>query len=202
MVVASVGGIGIIIGAVAKFFGDALANRIAAKYERETDAMITEMRGRLDDGLSRLNAALQHQNFVLQRLAEIELNGIHSCWRAASSGQHLVNGVRPVDCGTDAEALRVRIKQLAAAHNTLLALIGKYDPFLDQDVRTILHEIARVLRLEISQASREAFTSRWWDQGEENRAALETQVTGLRAAVQLRIAALRQLADDSRRRPE
>ena len=92
---------------------DTLANRIVAKYQRETDTMLTERRGRLDDGLSRLNAALQHQNLVLQRLAEIELNGIHSCWRAAISSQHLVNGLRPVDCGTNAEALRERVKEAA-----------------------------------------------------------------------------------------
>lgn len=161
--------------------------------------MLTDMRGRLDDGLSRLNAALQHQNFVLQRLAEIELNGIHSCWRAAITGHHLANGVRPVDCGTDAEDLRSRVRALASAHDTLLTLIGKYDPFMDEGVRTILHDVARVLRLEISQASHDAFTTRWWDQGDENRATLETQVSGLRAAVQLRIARLRQLADEAHR---
>jgi len=199
MVLASVGGIGVIIGAVAKFLAGAIVDRMKASYQRETDTMIAELRGRLDEGLSRLNAALQHQNFVLQRLAEIELNGIHSCWRTAVTSQHLVNGLRPVDCGTNADALRDRLKEVGDAHNTLLTLIAKYDPFLDQTVRAILHEVARILRLEISQTRREPFTSDWWDQGDRNRAALETQVNGLRAAVQLRIAALRHLADNAGR---
>jgi hypothetical protein len=201
MVVAGVGGIGAVIVAVAKFVADIFSDRIKASYQRDTDTMIAELRGRLDEGVSRLNAALQHQNFVLQRLAEIELNGIHSCWRAAITGQHLVNGLRPVDCGNDPDALRDRLRELGNAHNTLLTLIGKYDPFTDQGVGVILHEIARILRQEISQARREPFTSEWWDQGDRNRAALETQVNGLRAAVQLRIAALRQLADDAHRSP-
>ena len=197
MFVASIGGVGVLI----RYGGKMLADRLAENHRRETETMLTEMRGRLDEGLSRLNAALQHQNFVLQRLAEIELNGIHSCWRAAVNGQVLLNGVRPVDCGTDPDALLRRIKQLADAHNTLLTLIGKYDPFLDPRVPTILHEIARILRLEISQAGRDSFTGfRWWEQGTENAAALETQITGLRAAVQIRIAALRQVADEGRRR--
>jgi hypothetical protein len=32
----------------AKIFAETLANRIAAKYQRETDTMLTEMRGHLD----------------------------------------------------------------------------------------------------------------------------------------------------------
>lgn len=190
MAVTSVGGIAVVISAAARL----LADRLTSGYQRRTDTMLAEMRGRVDEGLSRLSAALQHQNFVLQRLAEIELNGIHSCWRAAATSQHVMNGVRPHDCGTDPDALLGRIKRLRAGHDTLLTLIGKYDPFLNESVRTMLHEVARILRLEIGQSSHDPFVGRWWDQGDTNRADLETQIVGLRAAVQLRIVLLRQLA--------
>lgn len=197
LVVASVGGVGAIIVALVKFLAGTVADRLAERSRRDTETALAEMRGRLDQGLSRLNAALQHQNFVRQRLAEIELNGIHACWRAAANLQHLINGLRPVDCGTDREALQSRLNATTSAHNTLLALYGKYDPFLDAGVRTILAEVLRLARLEMSQTSRDIFSSRWWDQGLENREALEVQITALRAAVQLRIVALLELADAS-----
>jgi hypothetical protein len=52
------------------------------------------------------------------------------------------------------------------------------------------------VRLETNQARLEPFTSSWWAQGVVNRAALEGQVTALRAAVQLRLDALRQVGDE------
>jgi hypothetical protein len=85
---------------------------------------------------------------------------------------------------------------LASAQNSLLTIIGKYDPFLDETVRLILHEVAKLVRLETNQARLEPFTSSWWAQGVVNRAALEGQVTALRAAVQLRLDALRQVGDE------
>lgn len=195
LVLASVGGIGVIIAAVGRFLAGTMADRLVEGYRRETETQLTEMRGRLDQGLSRLNAALQHQNFVRQRLAEIELNGIHACWRGATNLHYLINALRPVDCGTDKDALQSRLNATSSAHNTLLALYGKYDPFLDDRVRAILEEVLKLARLEMSQTSRDIFAGPWWDQGMQNREKLDTHMTALRTAVQLRIASLREVAD-------
>lgn len=194
MVVVSLGGFGAIVVAVTKLVAESVSSRLAARYQRETDHLLAELRGKVDEGLARLNAALQHRNFVLQRLAEIELNGLHSCWRAAITAQHLLNGVRPHDCGTDAVALRERVAALASGHNTLLTLAGKYDPFLDGSIRDLLYEITKTVRLELAQAERGAFASEWWDQGDRNKAAMELQIATLRANVQRRVAFLRELS--------
>ncbi|MEQ1761065.1 MAG: hypothetical protein ABL986_22385 [Vicinamibacterales bacterium] len=195
----SVGGSGVIIIAVAKLLGDIIAKRLTAKYDRDTQTALAQMQGQLNDGLSRLNSALQHQNFVLQRLSEIELNGIHACWRYAVSASHHANGVRPNGSSNDAAALQARIRPLADTHNTLLTLTGKYDPFLPDNIRTILDEVTRLMRLEIAQAGAASFNEQnWWTQGTTNRAAIDAQITVLRAAVKLRIVELRQLTKPSR----
>jgi hypothetical protein len=171
---------------------------VKATHAKEIESIRAKNAESIENLRARLSAALEHQNFVRRRLAEIELNGIHSCWRSAINGQLVLNGVRPVDCGTDMDTLLERITQLSRAHNTLLALITKYDPFLDSTVLTTLYNIAEILRLEIAQARREPFASGWWDQGRANRETIETQVTLLRSAVRVRIAALREVADDER----
>src|SRR5688572_27388629 len=125
-ILASVGGTGAIILGVSGFLSRLAADRIAEGQRRETETMLTSMRGRLDEGLSRLDATLEHQNFLLQRLSEIELQGIHACWKSAIHCHHLVNGLRPIDCGTDLDALNARLVELSNAHNQLLSVTGEY----------------------------------------------------------------------------
>jgi hypothetical protein len=195
VILVSLGGGGAIVGGLSGFLGRVWADRLAERQRRESESELTNLRGRIDQGLARLDATLEHQTFLLQRFADIELQGILGCWKKAIHSQFLVNGIRPMDAGTDVNGLQTRLAELHRAHNELLSAYGEYDPFLDPLVSQVLGNLTQTLRLELSQARREPFTPRWWEQGEENRATCETQIYVLRAAVQARVAALRRVAE-------
>ncbi len=194
VVLGSLGGGAAIVAGFSGFLGRLWADRLAERQRLASEAELTNMRGRLDDALARLNAALEHRTFLLQRLATIELEGLTRCWKFAKRAHILVNGIRPDDAGTDAEALKKRLDELSDTHNELLSACGEFDPFLEDPIRDLLEEVRRIVALELSQASRDHFSPRWWDQGLTNRVACEQRVTELRGAVRQRIAALRQLA--------
>jgi hypothetical protein len=171
------------------------AARWAESQRRDTETSLVTLRGQIDQGLARLDATLQHQTFLLQRFADIELQGMVACWSRAVHSMHLLNGIRPLDSGTDRDALESRLAELTEAHNGLLSEYGKHDPFLHASVSQLLADITRLLRLELSQARREVFEPRWWDQGDTNRQRGEELRTSLRVAIQARVSELRRVAE-------
>lgn len=195
VVLASLGGAGVIIYGFSDFLGRVWANRLAESQRHESEASLAAQRGRIDEALARLDATLQHRNFLLQRFADIELQGVLACWKLARHSGVLVNDIRPVDSATDPDALNAKLVDLGEAHNKLLSTHGEYEPFLEESVRQILDDLLRLLRLELSQARRKPFTSGWWDQGETNRGQCEAYIEALRTAVRARVAALRRVAD-------
>jgi len=61
LILASLGGGGVIVLGLARLLGD---------------KWLQDWKGEIDAKLQRLDAALQHRNYVLQRLAEFELEAI------------------------------------------------------------------------------------------------------------------------------
>jgi hypothetical protein len=93
---------------------------------------LAEQQGRIDAGLRRLDAALTHRSFLLQRFAEIELEGLRACWHAAQACHPLLNSTRVDDSGSDQEKLKNRRSALVDAHNGLVNTIGLHEPFLPE----------------------------------------------------------------------
>src|SRR3990167_1183091 len=154
VVVASLGGGGGIVLGFSRFIGD---------------KWLQDWKGDIDARLQRLDAALQHRNYVLQRLAEFELEAITECWRAARACLPLINATRPHDSGTDEGALQARYTDLSEGHNKLLEALGRHEIFLSQAVIDVLDGIGRVVRLELSNIRHhEHFKGSWWDEGEKN----------------------------------
>ena len=147
VVIASLGGGGVIVFGLSGFIGKIWVDRL---------------RGDIDARLQKLDAKLQHGNFLLQRFAEFELEATRACWSAARACLPLVNATRPHDSGADEAVLKSRSDELAAGHDTLLALLGKHEPFLTRAIADRLETIGRVVRLELSQIrTQPRFKGKW-----------------------------------------
>jgi hypothetical protein len=181
------------------WLGRVLTKAAAEGSRRQTEVALVEMRGRLDTALARVDAGLEHRNLVLGRLADIEVEGMRLCWRRARRAGILLNGLRPIDSGTDLVAFQLRHLELGAAHNRLLNTYADYEPFFEDGIRSVLDELTRLLRLELSQSNRDIFKggggNDWWDQGETNRVAYEASIEALRIAIRARVTSLWKIAD-------
>jgi hypothetical protein len=114
IVIAGLGGGGGILLGLSRFFGD---------------KKLQDWKGEIDSKLQRLDSALRHRNYLLQRLAEFELEAITGCWRAARACLPLINVTRPIDSGTDEDDLRVNAANLSEGHHKLIEAIGRHDCF-------------------------------------------------------------------------
>ena len=142
--------------------------------------------------LTKLEASLEHQNYVLQRLAEFELEATTECWRAARACLPLINATRPHDSGTDEDVWQARYKDLSEGHNRLLEMLGKHEIFLSSTVIEVLDGLGRVVRLELSNIRHyEHFKGDWWEQGEKNRGDFKLLCDALSVLVRARTAELR-----------
>jgi hypothetical protein len=177
VVILSLGGGGGIVLGLSRFLGD---------------KWLQDWKGDIDARLQRLDAALQHRNFLLQRFAEFEVEGLTECWRAARACLPLINGTRPHDSGTELARLNTSTAQLSEAHNTLIEAIGKHEVHLTDPIVEKLDGLGRVLRLELYQIGhRKPFEDDWWEQGEKNRGEFKSLCDELLTLVRARVAALR-----------
>lgn len=155
LILASLGGGGAIVLGLSRFLGD---------------KWLQDWKGDIDARLQRLDAALKHRNYLLQRLAEFELEAITECWRAARACLPLINATRPYDSGTDEAILQVNFANLSEGHNKLIEVIGRHEMFLSRTVVDTLDAIGRVIRMELSSIRhREHFKGSWWEEGDKNR---------------------------------
>lgn len=177
LVLASLGGGGGIVLGFSRFLGK---------------KWLQDWKAEIDAKLQRLDAALQHRNYLLQRLAEFELEAITECWRAARACLPLINSTRPFDSGTDEAVLQVNFTNLSEGHNKLIEVLGRHEMFLSRPVVDTLDGIARVVRLELSNIRHhEHFKDRWWDDGERNREEFQRLCSSLLGQVRERAAELR-----------
>jgi hypothetical protein len=114
IVLASLGGGGGIVLGFLRFVGD---------------KWLQGWKGDIDAKLQRLDAALKHRNYLLQRLAEFGLEAITECWRAARACLPLINATRPDDSGTDETTLQANCTNLSEAHNKLIDVIAGMNCF-------------------------------------------------------------------------
>lgn len=154
--------------------------------------LLERFKGGLETRLRRLDAVLQHGNFMLQRFAEFELEAITECWRAARACLPLLNATRPEDSGTNEDALQANVARLSDAHNALLTTVGRHEPFLATPMADTLHSIALVVRRELSQINhRPHFVGDWWDQGARNQKELDDLINLLLGMVKVSVVAIR-----------
>jgi len=177
LVLVNLGGGGAIVLGLSKFLGD---------------RWLQAWQGQIDAKLQRLDAALIHKTYLLQRITEFELEALTDCWRAARACLPLINGTRPHDCGLDPERLKTATAQLSAAHNSLIETLGKHEVHLPKAVVDTLEAIGRTVRLEILQLqTRTPFEDVWWEQGEKNRDDFKGQCDTLLHQVRTRVAEIR-----------
>lgn len=166
VVLAGLGGGGTIVLGFSRFLGDVWLQR----WKGEIDQRLQTMKGKIDEGLQRLDARLEHRNFVLQRFAELELEGLADCWRAARACVPLLNETRPINSGTDTEVLRRNTERLVDGHNKLIEVVGRHEVFLPPGIVRTLDRMSELLRLELSHIRHHpAFQDRWWEEGEQNQ---------------------------------
>jgi hypothetical protein len=155
VVIMSLGGGGAIVFGLSRFLGD---------------KWLQDWKGEIDEKLKRLDAALRHRNYVLQRFAEFELEAVTECWRVTRACLPLINATRPLDSGTNEEILQKNYANLSAAHDQLIDTIGRHEVFLPSSIVGTLDEIGRVIRLELSNIRyMEHFKGTWWEDGKRNR---------------------------------
>jgi hypothetical protein len=155
LILASLGGGGGIVLGLSRFLGN---------------KWLQDWKGDIDARLQRLDAALKHRNYLLQRLAEFELEAITECWRAARACLPLINATRPHDSGTDEHVLQVNFKNLSDGNNKLIDVVGRHEMFLSRSVVDMLDAIGRVVRAELSNIRHdERFKGSWWKNGAKNR---------------------------------
>ena len=177
VVIGSLGGGGAIVFGLSGFLGQIWMQRL---------------KGDIDARLQRLDAALSHQNFLLQKFAELELSAIAECWPAARACLPRINATRPHDSGTDEAVLAANAKELADAHNVLIEVTNRHEPFLRTPIVQLLEAIGRVVRLELSNIQHyEHFKGDWWEKGEKNQRELKEHTDALLVLVKARILQLR-----------
>ena len=177
LVIGSLGGGGAIVFGLSRFLGD---------------KWLQDWKGEIDAKLQRLDAALEHRNFLLQRLSEFELEALTECWRASRACLPLINATRPVDSGTDLQVLQANAERLSNAHNKLIEVVGRHELFLSQPIVTTLDAIGKVLRLELSNIrSHKPFEGDWWEKGETNRTEFQKLNDLLLGLVKARVVELR-----------
>ena len=177
VVVTSLGGGGAIVFGLSRFLGD---------------KWLQDWKAEIDAKLQRLDAALQHRNYVLQRLAEFELEAITECWRAARACLPLINATRPYDSGTDEGTLQTNFANLSEAHNKLVETMGRHELYLPTAVVETLDGIGRAIRTELSNIRHnEHFKGSWWEDGEKNRDEFKRLCDALLQQVKGRAAELR-----------
>ena len=177
IVVGSLGGGGAIVLAFSRVLGE---------------RWLQTLKGDIDAKLQRLDAELQHRNFVRQRFAEFELVAATECWRAARACLPLINANRPHDSGTDEAVLNDNAKRLADAHNSLLEVQGRHELFLDQALIDALDGLGKTIRLELAHIRHnERFKGSWWTDGEANREAFKGTCDELLHLVRSRVTQLR-----------
>jgi len=160
VVITSLGGGGAIVLGLSRFLGD---------------KWLQDWKGEIDAKLQRLDAALRHRNYVLQRFAEFELEAVTECWRAARACLPLINATRPLDSGTNEEVLQKNYANLSAAHDKLIDTIGRHEVFLPASMVETLDGIGRVIRLELSNIRHEEhFNDTWWEYGKKNHDEFKT----------------------------
>ena len=183
VVISSLGGGGLIVFGLSGFLGRIWTDRL---------------KGEIDAKIHRLDARLEHGNFLLQRFAELELEAITECWRAARACLPALNATRPVDSGTEEAVLAANFNRLSATHNALLSAVGQHEPFWPRksssnSTRSDISHDWRCLTSSITSTSR----CTWWEDGEKNR--LEVHFTAhhdaLLALVKARVAELREKAE-------
>jgi hypothetical protein len=160
IVIASLGGWAVIVLGLAGFIGRIWADRLQGRLQGDIDAK-----------LRRLDSRLTHGNFVLQRLAEAEMEGITACWRLASKLLPLINGVRPPNSSKDVAALMGRANDLSEGHDKLLDELSEHEPFLPAAIRDTLNVMTRIARVELTMVSTDKpfETPQWWKDGKQNR---------------------------------
>jgi hypothetical protein len=157
---------------------------------------LDRVKGDIDAKLRRLDAALEHGNFLLRRFAEFELEAITECWRAARACLPLLNATRPHDSGTDEALLTDNARRLGDAHNDLLSIVGRHEPYLPDEIAAQLEAIRRVVALELSNIQHhEHFEGDWWEAGEENQRRLKRLIDALLVQVKARASTLRATAE-------
>lgn len=177
LILASLGGGGGIVLGLSRFIGQ---------------KWLQDWKGDIDARLQRLDAALKHRNYLLQRLAEFELEAMTECWRAARACLPLINATRPLDSGTDDVVLEANFASLSEGHNKLIEVIGRHEMFLSKPVVDTLDAIARVVRLELSNIRHHKhFEGSWWDDGERNRGEFQKHCDALLGLVRQRAVELR-----------
>lgn len=183
IVIGALGGGGVIAVGLFKFAGDLFTQR----YQ-----------GDIDRGLRRLDARLEHGNYLLQRFSEFELEAVVACWRAARKCVPLINATRPSDSGTNLTELNERYQALAAGHNDLLLAMGEHELFLSKELMGTLEIARRALALELSNITHhEKFVGSWWDEGQRNRAEFAAALTSVRDQMREVTAKLRsEIAED------
>jgi hypothetical protein len=184
VVIGSLGGGGAIVFGLSGFLGRIWLARL------ESD---------INSRLHKLEATLEHGNFLLQRFAEFELEATRECWSAARACLPRINATRPADSGTEETTLQENFRHLAAAHDNLLGKLGQHEPFLIRAIADNLESIGQAVRRELSQIQHSPhFKGKWWDQGESNRNEVKRLSDALLELVKNRIRELRASAENAR----
>jgi hypothetical protein len=197
-VIGSVGGGAAIVFGFSAFLGRVWADRLAQRERFTSEKEIERMRADVEGGLRRLDAALGHRSFLMQRFAEMELEGLRECWTKARACLPAINGPRAVNSGTNLDDLKQRVEQLRIAHDEVMEALGKHEPFLTERLVDLLEQVRQKANLELLQiGSREPFNAGdnrggddWWDQGRKNQVAVKDLTDELKAVVKARIAEL------------
>jgi hypothetical protein len=177
LILASLGGGGAIVLGFSRFLGD---------------KWLQDWKGDIDARLQKLDAALKHRNYLLQRLAEFELEATTECWRAARACLPLINSTRPHDSGTDENVLRRHFANLSEGHDKLIDVMGRHEMFLSSAIVDTLDAIGRVIRTELSNIRHdEHFKGSWWKDGEKNRGDFKQLCDSLLNQVRTRAGELR-----------
>lgn len=191
VVIGSLGGAGAIVFGFSGFLGRLWADRVVERQRVKSDEGLTKLRVEVEGGLRRLDAALGHRSFLLQRVAEMELEGLRDCWQKARACVPAVNGPRAMHSGSDLADLNARTDQLRIAHNALMESLGQHEPFLPDKIAQLLEQVRRTASLELLQIqSRKPFEGDWWEKGEKNQATTRCLTDELRVLVKTRFAEL------------
>ena len=163
LVLTSLGGGGAVVFGLSRFLAD---------------KWLQDWKGEIDTKLTKLEASLQHRNYLLQRLAEFELEAVTECWRSARACLPLINATRPFDSGIDEGILEARYSGCLRDIIGCLRLSASMKSSCPFAVIGALDALGRVVRLELSNIRHhEHFDGDWWEQGQRTERISSSCVT-------------------------
>lgn len=200
-VVGSLGGGAVLIGAIVRWCGKYLAERLLESERTRHRQELERLKQELEATNRQFQAELDKTVHAFKAKLQIEIHAILDLWKKASEAQTYMQILRPemsiatltgnkeLDAQRQHDEFQERFGRFTMTHNALLDAYRAQSAFITEGVSGHIDRILNITGTEIKQirlADRQSGRE-WFEQGRKNYSALEEEVRGLSTAIRKRL---------------